>query len=254
MPAFNRSLLRNFQLLLLAVLFQLAPWGVCSVHAAVINGDFIYVQEGDGSLLHYHVHEVDFQGIPAWRISWDHQQLQAEHYVRRSDGMPMYVKRINHALKHTVEIIYSQNSGKPSIYRKRSENEFIERKIWDASLRDLGVLPQFLPGSGADDSKQDIIFSIINYADGKVYQLIARQVGYRLVKTAENSVRCVIYEVKLDSWKSAFMGTTRLLIPSHAQDSNFVSYNGPGLDGVARRWKLKLVGKDTALALLNKEK
>lgn len=250
---FSTSVSKFFQLLILVTLFQMAPWMTSSASADVVNGDFVYVQEGDGSLLQYQVHEVDYQGVPAWRISWDHEKLRAEHYVRRSDGMPMYVKRTNHALKHTVEISYSQNADVPSIYRMRSENEFIERKIWDTQLRDLGALPQLLLGLDKEASEEGIIFSAINYADGKVYQLKAEQVGYRRVQTAEGGVRCAIFDVKLDSWMSTFVGTTRLLIPLHAQGSNFVSYNGPGLDGVADTWNLKLVGKDTSLALLNEK-
>ncbi len=253
MSKFYDSVSKSIQLLLLITLFQMTPWMTSSAAADVINGDFVYVQEGDGSLLQYHVHEVNFQGVPAWRISWDHQKMRAEHYVRRSDGMPIYVKRINHVLKQTVEITYSQDADKPCIYRMRNENEYIERKIWDTKLRDLGALPQLLLGLGKDGSKQNISFPAINYADGKVYKLIAKQVGYRRVKTAEGSIRCAIYDVKLDSWMSTFVKTTRLIIPLQAKNSNFISYNGPGLDGVADRWKLQLVGRDTSLALLNKE-
>jgi hypothetical protein len=253
MPNVNNLIAKNCQLLLFLALFQMAPWVASNAVAAVVNGNFVYVQEGDGSLLQYHVHEVDFQGVSAWRISWNHEQLRAEHYVRRSDGMPLYVKRTNHALKHTVEITYSQKADKPCIYRMRSENEYIERKIWDTTLRDLGALPQLLLGLGTEAPKAGVSFSAINYADGKVYKLIAKQVGYRRVKTAEGSVRCAIYDVKLDSWMSTFVKTTRLIIPLQAENNNFVSYSGPGLDGVADSWKLQLVGKGRPVALLNKE-
>jgi outer membrane protein assembly factor BamB len=249
----NNPIAKYFQLLLFVALFQMAPWVASSAVAAVVNGNFVYVEEGDGSLLQYHVHEVDFQGVSAWRIFWDHEQLRAEHYVRRSDGMPLYVKRTNHALKHTVEITYSQDADKPCIYRMRSENEYIERKIWDTELRDLGALPQLLLGLGEEDSEKGITFSAINYADGKVYKLKAERVGFRRVKAADGHVRCAIFDVKLDSWMSTFVGTTRLIVPLRAEDSNFVSYSGPGLDGVAESWKLQLVGKDRSVALLNKE-
>ncbi|MFQ5519727.1 MAG: hypothetical protein ACE5E3_06990, partial [Mariprofundus sp.] len=72
--------------------------------------------------------------------------------MRRSDGAPLYTKRINHSQKHTIEISYSHDGQNPSIYRKRSENEFIERKIWDVGLRDLGALPQLLLGFAQSDS------------------------------------------------------------------------------------------------------
>lgn len=249
----NNLIAKNCRFLLLLAFFQITLWVAPNAVAAVVNGSFIYLQEGDGSLLQYHVHEVDFQGVPAWRISWNHEQLKAEHYVRRSDGMPMYIKRTNHALKHTVEITYSQNADTPCIYRMRSENVYIERKIWDTELRDLGALPQLLLGLGTDSRKSGLSFSAINYADGKVYKLIAKQLGYRRVKTAEGIVRCAIYDVKLDSWMSAFVKTTRLIIPVQAENNNFVSYSGPGLDGVSDSWKLQLVGKNHPVALLNKE-
>ncbi|MFQ5519728.1 MAG: hypothetical protein ACE5E3_06995 [Mariprofundus sp.] len=35
----------------------------------VVNGDFVYVQEGDGSHIQYHVSSVDYQGTPAWHIA-----------------------------------------------------------------------------------------------------------------------------------------------------------------------------------------
>ena len=253
MSNINSFIEKHCRLVLFLALFQMIPCLSSSAIAAVVNGNFVYVQEGDGSLLQYHVHDVDYQGVAAWRISWDHEQLRAEHYVRRSDGMPLYVKRTNHALKHTVEITYSQNADKPCIYRMRSKNVYIERKIWDTKLRDLGAMPQLLLGLGKDSPKEGILFSVINYADGKVYKLIAKQVGHRRVKTAEGSVRCAIYDVKLDSWMSTFVKTTRLIIPLQAENNNFVSYDGPGLDGVAESWTLLLVGKDRPVALLNKE-
>ena len=249
----NNLIAKHFQLLLVLALFQMTPWVASNAVAAVVNGNFVYVQEGDGSLLQYDVHEVDYQGISAWRISWDHELLRAEHFVRRSDGMPLYIKRTNHALKRTVEITYSQKADTPCIYRMRSENEFVERKIWDTELRDLGALPQLLLGLGKGGPKKGISFSAINYADGKVYKLIAKQVGYRRVKTAEGGVRCAIYDVKLDSWMSTFIKTTRLIIPLQVENNNFVSYSGPGLDGVAESWDLLLVGKGRPVALLNEE-
>jgi len=237
--------------LLLALLLVL-PAYVAS--ASVVSGDFVYEQESDGSLIQYQVHAVDYQGTPAWRIAWDCEELKATHYLRRSDGRPLYIKRINHSLKRTVEISYSQDESKPTIYRNRSENEFIERKIWDKGLRDLGTLPQLLLASVQPESSQDITFSAINYDDGKVYQLIAKQAGFKNVSSEGQRVRCAIYDVKLDSWLSTFVAKTRLLIPLQKHSSNFVAYSGPGLDGVADSWSLRLIGRDRSLALLEKSR
>ena len=227
--------------------------------AAVVSGSFVYAQESDGSLIQYRVDAVDYQGTPAWRIAWDCDKINAEHYVRRSDGAPLYVKRINHSLKRTVEIVYSLDAKKPNVYRKRTEDEYIERKIWDKNLRDLGVIPQLLMGFGrtASDSDKpvaDLTFSAINYDDGKVYALIAKQTGFRTVTVEGDRVRCAIYEVKLNSWLASFVSKTRLLISHQAANSNFVSYSGPSLDGSDQDWSLRLVGKDKAVAMLEQSK
>jgi len=100
------------------------------------------------------------------------------------------------------------------------------------------------------ESKQDNIkFSAINYDDGKVYPLVAKKMGYRRVSSDHNSVRCAIYDVKLDSWLSSFVNKTRLLIPLQQGSSNFVTYNGPGLDSVSDAWSLRLIGKSSSLAM-----
>ncbi|MDQ6968899.1 MAG: hypothetical protein Q9M16_00125 [Mariprofundus sp.] len=224
---------------------------------AAVTGDFVYMQEGDGSLLQYSVSKVDYQGTAAWLIAWQCDQLSASHYLRISDGKPLYVKRINHALNRTVEITYSQDKNTATIYRKQSADELIERKIWNTDLQDLGALPQMLirivqaakQGDQSNTDQDNITFSAINYDDGKVYPLIAKKMGYRRIASANSSVRCAIYDVKLDSWMSSFVAKTRLLIPLQQGSSNFVTYNGPGLDSVSDAWSLRLVGKSSALAM-----
>jgi len=236
---------------LLALALMMVPCMMLNAHAGVVGGSFVYAQESNGNLVQYHVDAVDYQGTPAWRIGWDCEQIQAEHYVRRSDGKPLYVKRVNHSRNRTVEINYSQKDGQPTVYRMHSKNEFLERKIWDKGLRDLGALPQLLKGFGQVVSGQDVSFSAINYDDGKVYSLIAKQTGFRNVTIENSRVRCAIYSVKLDSWLSTFVGKTRLLIPLGAQGSNFVAYNGPALDGEDGQWALRLVGKNKTVAMLD---
>jgi len=244
----GRYLFNRMQFFALGLL--LMPLMIMNVHAGVVGGSFVYVQESNGDLIQYHVDAVDYQGTPAWRIAWDCEQIKAEHFIRRSDGAPLYVKRINHSLNRTVEINYSLNDKDPSIYKKRSKDEFLERKIWDKGLRDLGAMPQLLQGFVNIESGDDISFSAINYDDGKVYELIAKQTGFRNVTVEGERVRCAIYDVKLDSWLSTFVGKTRLLIPQKTQRSNFVAYIGPGLDGGSKQWSLRLVGRNKTMAML----
>ncbi len=250
------SPLKNMGILVFIIMLQLVSGMNTSAASenstAAVSGDFVYMQEGDGSLLQYHVSKVDYQGVEAWMIAWQCDQLSATHYLRVSDGKPLYIKRINHILKRTIEITYSQDKSIPTIYRKRSADEFIERKIWNTELQDLGALPQMLVRivQSSTESKQDNIkFSAINYDDGKVYPLVAKKMGYRRVSSDHNSVRCAIYDVKLDSWLSSFVNKTRLLIPLQQGSSNFVTYNGPGLDSVSDAWSLRLIGKSSSLAM-----
>jgi len=255
------TLIKNIRLLLSAALLCIAPslaysdsqQQTNSAPTAVVSGDFVYMQEGDGSLLQYHVSKVDYQGTAAWLVSWQCEQLTAKHYLRISDGKPLYVKRINHVLNRTVEIMYSQDAKSPTLYRKRSADELVERKIWTADLQDLGTLPQMLvrtvQSSIATDKKK-ITFSAINYDDGKVYQLVAKHKGFRRIATDDGNMRCAIYDVKLDSWLSSFVSKTRLLIPLQQGSSNFVTYNGPGLDSVGDAWSLRLIGKGSSLAMV----
>lgn len=245
-----RKSLQCIQAVVLALL--LIPFMSVHANAAVVSGSFTYIQESGDGMLQYHVDAVDYQGVPAWRIAWECKQIKAEHFIRRSDGAPLYVKRINHSMQRTVEIQYSMNDKQPNIYRKQSKDEYLEREIWDKGLRDIGSMPQLLQAFIPSDAGRDITFSAINYDDGKVYELVATQTGFRDVMVQGEQVHCTIYDIKLDSWLSTFVGKTRLLIPQHTQSSNFVAYTGPSLDGGSRPWSLRLVGKDKVVAMLEK--
>jgi len=250
MTSSGKFLFTRLQFMALAVL--VLPFMTMNVNAGVIvGGSYVYAQQANGNLVQYHVTAVDYQGTPAWRISWDCEQVQAEHFVRRSDGAPLYVKRINHSMQRTVEIKYSLNADQPTIYSKHSKDEFLERKVWDKNLRDLGALPQTLQMLTDSGSSPDAAFSIINYDNGKVYPLTASQTGFRNVNIEGERVRCVIYEVKLDSWFSTFVGSTKIVIPQQTKHSAFVAYKGPGLDGGVKQWTLNLVGRDKAMAMLD---
>ncbi len=256
------SLSRAGQLFFLVMLMpwmsHAAPAGP-GLPADAVSGYFIYAEGHDGASyggppasLTYQVHAVSYHGIPAWHISWGSLEMQADHYIRRSDGAPLYVKRVNHALKRTVEIRYSLNADIPHVYRMRSRDEYIERKIRHPGLQDIGALPQMLLGLQTLKAAKEIHFSSINYNDGRVYDLLARRVGYSSVRATGKGIHCAIYEVNLDSWKKAFNTPMRLLIPTEAGYTNFTVYIGPNPDSTGKLLTLRLVGRNMDVASLDR--
>jgi len=248
-------LLLSFTFILLASQAAIAADDVSEI--AAVSGNFIYSEWHQGATvaskpnaLSYQVNAVSYHGIPAWRITLDCPQIRAEHYIRSSDGAPLYAKRVNQVLHRTVEITYSLDAKKPHIYRRRSKNEYFERKIYQTNLRDLGALPQVLLGFQASGKADEMSFKAINYNDGKVYELVAKRVGYHRVQAAGQFVRCAIYMVNLDSWKAAFNKPMRVLIPTRLGQSNFAVYMGPNPAGTGKLLTLRLVDKSLAVASL----
>jgi len=248
-------------LLLGFMLTQFAPQAAIASNdaskIAAVSGNFIYSEWHQGAAatnspnaLSYQVNAVSYHGIPAWRIILDCPQIRAEHYIRSSDGAPLYARRVNHALHRTVEITYSLDPKKPHIYRRSSKNEYFERKIYQVNLRDLGALPQVLLGFQASGKTDEMSFKAINYDDGKVYELVAKRVGYHRVQAAGQFVRCAIYMVNLESWKAAFNKPMRMLIPTRLGQSNFAVYMGPNPAGTGKLLTLRLVDKSLTVASL----
>jgi len=230
-----------------------------SASVAAVSGDFVYVEGHQGASngsssanLAYQVRAVSFRGIPAWHISWDCLQMKADHYIRRSDGAPLYVKRSNHMLGRTVEIDYGVDSGAPVVYRRHSKGEFVERTIRHAGLRDIGALPQILLGLQSLRDTEEMRFPSVNYADGRVYDLLARRMGYQTVQAAGKGIRCAIYEVNIDSWKAAFNTPMRLLIPVEGGYTNFTVYTGPNPANTSKLLTLRLVGRKISVATLER--
>ncbi len=225
---------------------------------AAVGGNFFYV-EGHADktasdltqTLNNRVQATTWHGTPAWLITWDCPRIRAEHYIRMSDGAPLYTERINHALHRSVEILYSLDAKHPSIYRRKSKNEYVERKIWRTGLRDLGALPQLLMSRQHSPDAAAITFSAINYNDGQVYDLVAKRDGFRNVRVMGKKIHCASYTINLDSWRAAFNEPMHMLVPTQAADANFLSYYGPDPAGTGEQLTLRLVSKVQSLALLS---
>lgn len=225
---------------------------------AAVGGNFFYTEGSNGNTpsefsntLNNRVQATTWHGIPAWQITWDDPRIRADHYIRMSDGAPLYVKRVNHALHRSVEIQYGLDANHPSIYRRRSENEYVERKIWNTDLRDLGALPQLLVSRQNSPDAKKITFSAINYDDGQVYDLIAKRKGVYHMNVLGRKIHCASYTVNIDSWMARFNKSIHIVVPMQADNANFFIYNGPDLAGTGKDVSLRLVSKAQSLALLS---
>jgi len=226
---------------------------------AAVDGDFFYMEGhadathgGLPQTLNNRVQAATWHGTPAWHITWDCPRIKAEHYIRMSDGAPLYTKRINHVLHRSVEIQYSQDAKRPSIYRCTSKNEFVERKIWRTGLRDLGALPQLLMSRQNSSDAEEISFPAINYDNGRVYELIAKRKGFHNMYVLGRRIHCASYSVNLDSWKAAFNKSIHILVPTQPGSANFLTYYGPDPAGTGEELTLRLVSKAQHLASLGR--
>jgi len=245
----------RFCLLFGGLFLLFAPWQAMAVEAqiSVVRGNFIYAedhQDGSAAKISYQVEPAVYQGIDAWRIAWNCDRMDAVHYIRRSDGAPLYAKRINHVLQRTVEVTYSLDPSKPHIYRRESRDETVIRRIRQADLMDLGALPQMLSGLQASAAGDELRFSSIDYDTGHVYELLAKRVGYRTVKMMGESRRCAIYEVNLDSWKAAFNPVVRIQVPTMPGLSNFAVYAGPDPAGSGEKLTFRMLSRDSDVAAI----
>jgi len=246
--------------LLAMVIASFATPSLCvaeEAFVAAVGGDFFYA-EGHGDRTPYdtpqtlnnRVHATTWHGTSAWRITWDCPRIRAEHYIRMSDGAPLYTKRINHVLHRSVEIQYSMDAKQPSIYRRKSKNEYVERKIWRTGLNDLGTLPQLLMSRQNTPGAEEIAFSAINYNDGQVYDLVAKRKGFRNMHVLGRRIHCASYSINLDSWKARFNKSMRMLVPTKPDNANFLTYYGPDPAGTGEQLTLRLVSKAQHLASL----
>ena len=162
----------------------------------------------------------------------------------------LYVKRINHTLHRSVEIEYSLDAKHPSIYRRTSKNEYMERKIWRTGLRDLGALPQLLMSRQNSPGAEEIAFPAISYDDGQVYDLIAIRKGFRNVHIMGREIHCASYSVNIDSWKAAFNKSVHIVVPMQPDNANFLTYYGPDPAGTGEQLTLRLISKTRHFASL----
>lgn len=224
---------------------------------AAVGGNFFYMEGHSDKTsndltqtLNNRVQATAWHGTAAWLITWDCPRIRAEHYIRMSDGAPLYTKRINHALHRSVEIQYSLDAKHPSIYRRKSKNEYVERKIWRTGLRDLGALPQLLMSRQNAPDAEAITFSAINYDDGKVYDLIAKRKGFHNMHVLGKKIHCASYSINLDSWKARFNKSMHMLVPTQSDNANFLTYYGPDPAGTGEQLTLRLVSKAQDVASL----
>jgi len=225
---------------------------------AAVSGNFFYMEGAKGAAsdtfsqtMNNRVEATAWHGIRAWHITWDDRRINAEHYIRMSDGAPLYAKRVNHAMHRSVEIQYSLDAEHPSIYRRKSEDEYVERKIWHTGLRDLGTLPQLLMSRQNSPDAEEFTFPVINYDNGQVYDLIAKRKGVYNMTVLGRSIPCASYSVNIDSWMAAFNKSMHLIVPMQAKNANFLTYNGPDPVGTGKEISLRLVNKSQSVALLS---
>jgi len=227
---------------------------------AAVSGNFFYMEGAKGATpdtfsqtMNNRVEATTWHGIRAWHITWNDQRINAEHYIRMSDGAPLYVKRVNHAMHRSVEIQYSLDAKHPSIYRRKSKNEYVERKIWHTGLRDLGTLPQLLMSRQGSPDAERFTFPVINYDNGQVYVLIAKRKGVYNMAVLGRSIPCASYSVNIDSWMAAFNKSMHIIVPVQAKNANFLTYNGPDPVGTGKEISLRLVNKSQNVALLTSQ-
>ncbi len=222
---------------------------------SAVRGNFIY-SEGHHVVgvadkdISYQVEATVYNGVDAWRIAWNCDRINAVHFIRRSDGAPLYVKRINYGLHRTVEIKYSLDPNKPHIYSRVTEDETVIRRIHQTGLMDLGALPQMLSGLALSKENDEMHFSGIDYDSGHVYPLQAKRIGFTTVKMMGEPVQCAIYEVNLDSWKAAFNPSVKIKIPTKPGLTNFAMYSGPDPAGSGEKLTLRMLSRDSDVAVL----
>lgn len=229
-----------------------SAWAV-ETQPAAVSGNFVYTrseQGDDAAKISYRVEPANYHGIDAWRISWSDTHMDAVHYIRRSDGAPLYTRRVNRVHPETVEIDYSLDPAKPTVYRRETRDETLVRRIRQRGLVDMGSLPQMLAGMQAAGKTSELHFSAIDYSNGQVYALVAKRIGYMTLTAAGRGVPCAVYEANLDSWRAAFSPAMRLQLPTSAGLANFSGYSGPDPDGSGKLITLRMRSSNLKVAML----
>jgi len=232
----------------LLLLFTTSSWAV--IH--VTGGTFTYQVESSAETLSYQVKAVGYHGVAAWHIRWHSTQLDADHFIRRDNGAPLFVHRVLHHLRQVVEIAYGQPSGGQHAdgvthYRLYIKGKLVkEKQITNPRLVDLATLPQMLRQSDLVRGASRRAIEVINYADGNVYALKVSRMGASQFAMGKLLVPSIRYRIEVDSWLSMFTQSIQMDIPVASGIADFSAYSGPDFMGSRDQIRLHLL---TAVAV-----
>ncbi|MDX8412620.1 MAG: hypothetical protein R8J85_00890 [Mariprofundales bacterium] len=239
-----------FRFLFSVLLLFLASSSWAAMH--VTGGDFTYQVESSAETLSYQVKAARYHGVAAWHIRWHSSQLDADHFIRRDSGAPIFVRRVLHHLQQVVEITYRQPSDGEHAdgvtrYRLYLKGQLVkERQIVNPDLVDLATLPQLLRQSDWATATSLRAIEVINYADGNVYALKVSRVGTSQFAMGDLSVPSIRYQIEVDSWLSIFTQSIQMDIPVDSGIADFAAYSGPDFMGGGDQIRLHLL---TAVAV-----
>jgi len=225
-----------FRCLLTVFLLFFATNGWAVMH--VTGGTFIYQVESSTETLSYRVKAVRYHGVEAWHMRWHSTQLDADHFIRRDNGAPIYVHRVLHHLQQDMEIYYGQTPDEITVYRLHSHGRLvIEKRVGGRHLVDFATLPQLLRQQPSQ--LRDI--EVINYADGNIYPLKVSVVGPSQFAMDDKPVASIRYRIEVDSWLSLFGPIVQLDIPVDRSLADLATYSGPDFMGSRHRLTLHLL-------------
>jgi len=209
----------------------------------VTGGSFTYQVESSAELLFYQVKAVRYHGVAAWHMHWHSSQLDADHFIRRDSGAPIFVHRVLHALQQVVEIAYDQGAAGGARYRFYAKGKLVKEKwINNHHLVDLATLPQMLRHAIASPTTSPLHdIQVINYSDGNLYSLKISRVGVSQFAIDGRMLSSIRYRVEVDSWLSMFAQAIEMDIPLHAGFADLAAYSGPDFMGSRDQLTLHLL-------------
>jgi len=210
--------------------------GWAAIH--VTSGNFVYQVESSAETLSYQVQSERFHGVAAWHMHWHSSQLDADHYIRRDNGAPLYIHRVLYDLQKVIEIDYAQSEDTATVYRLYSHGELqLTKRIDGHALIDFATLPQLL----REQSVLRHSIEVINYADGKIYPLKVSLLGKSQFTMHHQQVAAMRYRIEVDSWLSMFGQSVQVDIPVDRRLADIATYSGPDFMGNRRTLILHLL-------------